>query len=334
MKNLFISCSVLALVFASCDSNDSNASASAELFLVTSSNTSGKVTYTNLLPTSPSVKTFTITSLDAEGISYDSKTDAILVASRTTNKLETYTGIKTNATAGTDNIMLSATSLVGDFINARETAVYGDKVVVVQDQIAANGNVNKLFVYQKTTTGFTLLKTFTTEFKLWGIHVEGNDLYAVVDLTGDIAQFKNFESNGNGTITATKRVTIEGLTRTHGITYSASNDLMVLTDVASATSATDGGLVLISNFSSVFASTVAEGTIATSKQIRIYGDKSMLGNPVDVAYDAVTKNIYVAERLNAGGQVLIFATPSTSGDYSPLNARLEAGVTSIFVLRK
>lgn len=334
MKNLLISCSVLAMALASCSSNDSNATAATELSLVTSSNTSGKVTYTNLLATSPTVKSFTIASLDAEGISYDSTTDAVLVASRTSNKLETYTGIKTSAAAGTDNIMLSFSSVVGDFTNARETAVYGDKVVVVQDQIAANGNVNKLFVYQKTTTGFTLLKSFTTEFKLWGIHVEGNDLYAVVDLTGDIAQFKNFESNGNGTITATKRVTIQGLTRTHGITYSSANDVMVLTDVASATSATDGGIILISNFSSVFASTAAAGTIATANQIRIYGDKSMLGNPVDVAYDAVSKNIYVAERLNAGGQVLIFATPTTSGDYSPLNARLEAGVTSIFVLRK
>ncbi|GIZ08306.1 hypothetical protein [Flavobacterium sp. UMI-01] len=334
MKKVFICLSMVLLVFSSCDNNDENNNNSKELAQVTSSNTSGKITYTNLLESSPMVKSFTIASLDAEGISYDSQADAVTVASRTNNKLETYTGIKAGVLAGTDNLSLSLSSEIGHFLNARETAVYGDKIVVVQDQIAANGNLNKLFLYQRNNAGITLLKTFTTDFKLWGIHMDGSDLYAVVDLTGDIVQFKNFENNASGAITATKRVTIEGLIRTHGITYSASDNVMVLTDVGSATSATDGGLVLINNFSSVFASTAAAGKITMDKQIRIYGPKSLLGNPVDVAYDNVSKNIYVAERLNGGGQVLIYSTPSASGDYAPLSARTEAGVTSIFVLRK
>ena len=334
MKNLFICTSLILLLFTSCDSNDSGTYTPAELNLVTSSNTSGKITYTNLLAASPVVKSFTIASLDAEGVSYDSDTDAITVVSRTNNKLETYSGIKVAVSSGIDNLALSSSSSVGDFINPRETAVSGDKVIVTQDQSAANGMLNKLFLYQRTSSGFTLLKTFTTDFKLWGIHLEGNDLYAVADLTSDLVLFKNFAANASGTITATKRVTIEGLTRTHGITYSSSDDVMVLTDVASAASATDGGLVIIKNFSSVFASTAASGTIAMSNQIRVYGPNSLLGNPVDVAYDNVTKNIYVAERLNAGGQVLTYSYPMTSGDATPLNVRPEAGVTSIFILRK
>lgn len=225
-------------------------------------------------------------------------------------------------------------SVTGEFNNARETAVSGDKVVVTQDQLVSNGLINKLFVYQKTTVGFTLLNTYTTNFKLWGIHMDGNDLYAVADLTGDIVQFKNFMNNASGSITPTKRVTIEGLIRTHGITYSASDDVMILTDVASAASATDGGLIVIKDFSSIFASTASAGTIALTNQVRVYGPNSLLGNPVDVAYDNVTKNIYVAERLNAGGQVLTFSYPIVSGDSTPVNARAELGVTSIFVLRK
>lgn len=333
MKNLFISSAFLMLLFASCDNNDSDSN-NAEASLVTSSNTSGKITYLDLLATTPMVKSYTVGSLDAEGISYDSDTDAVIVASRTNNRLETYSGLKTSLTAGTDNLMLSLSSLTGEFTNARETAVSGDIVVVAQDQLASNGLTNKLFIYRKSSTGFSLLKTFTTDFKLWGIHMVGADLYAVADLTGDIVLFRNFMTNASGNIAATKRVTIAGLVRTHGITYSASDDVMILTDVASATSATDGGLIVIKNFSSVFASTSAAGTIALTNQVRVYGPNSLLGNPVDVAYDSATKYIYVAERLNAGGQVLTYSYPTASGDFAPINVRAEAGVTSVFVLRK
>jgi hypothetical protein len=337
MKNLLITSAFLILCFSSCDSNDSGNNTPApapEATLVTSSNTSGKITVTNLLATAPMVKSFTIASLDAEGISYNSETDAVTVASRTANKLETYTGIKNALTAGTDNLMLSLSSVTGDFTNARETAVSGDIVVVAQDQLASNGMLNKLFVYKKTATGFTLSKTFTTDFKLWGIHLNGSDLFAVADLTGDLVFFKDFMNNASGTITATKRVTIAGLTRSHGITYSSSDDVMILTDVASATSGTDGGLIIIKNFSNVFNKTETSGTIALMNQTRIYGPNSTLGNPVDVAYDNVTKKIYVAERLNAGGQVLTYSFPMASGDMAPIDVRGEAGVTSVFLLRK
>lgn len=333
MKNLFLSFAVIAVSLVSCDNDDAQMS-TPELTLVTSSNTSGKISYVNLLEPSATVKSFTISSLDAEGISYNPKTDTVIVASRTNNRLEAYAGLKSGALAGSTSLTLSLNSSNLDFTNARETAVSGDKVVVVQDEFVSNGLVNKLLVYKKTTAGFTLLKTYTTNFKLWGIHMQGNDLYAVVDLTSDIVLYKNFMSNASGNITATKRVSIEGLVRTHGITYSAKDDLMVLTDVGSAASNSDGGLVFINKFASVFASTANMGTIATSSQIRIYGPNSTLGNPVDVAYDHVTNMTYVAERLNGGGMVLSFAKASVSGDATPVTSRVEAGVTSIFVIRK
>ena len=71
-----------------------------------------------------------------------------------------------------------------------------------------------------------------------------------------------------------------------------------------------------------------------SNQVRIYGPNSLLGNPVDVAYDHVTNDIYVAERLNGGGQVLKFAFPTTNGDFAPQTARNEAGVTAVYLLRR
>ena len=71
-----------------------------------------------------------------------------------------------------------------------------------------------------------------------------------------------------------------------------------------------------------------------ANQIRIYGPNSNLGNPVDVAYDSVTDKIYIAERLNAGGKVLTFSLPTTTSDATPLNSRTEAGVSSVYLIRK
>lgn len=337
MKNLFLSISVATLLFASCSDNDDqqseNSESSAEFKLVTTSNTSGKVSHSNLLENPSVAKLFTINSLDSDGAYFNSETDELIIASRTNNTLQLYNGLNSSVANNTDNLTLKFSS-TSDFNNAREIAVMGDKVIVTQDQNTANGNVNKLLVYQKTTTGFTLLNTYTVDFKVWGIHIDGTTLYAVADLSSDLVVFNNFFSNINGLITPSKRVTIEGLVRTHGITFSASDNRMVLTDVGSAASDVDGGIIVINNFSSVLGATSNLGTIAMSNQVRIYGVNSKLGNPVDVAYDNATKYIYVAERLNAGGQVLTFSLPTVNGDVAPLNSRTELGVSSVFLIRK
>src|SRR5690606_4577854 len=118
-KNLFISCAVLILSLTSC-SNDDKEMKDKELVLVTSSNTSGKVTYVDLLEPSAMVKSFTIASLDAEGISYNPDTDAITVASRTNNRLESYSDVKAAAASGAIALTASLSSSNLDFTNARE----------------------------------------------------------------------------------------------------------------------------------------------------------------------------------------------------------------------
>lgn len=345
MKNFLIACALASFLLTACNNDDAalvsenpppvdaTPTPARELKLVTSSNTSGKVTFSDLLAASPIVKSVSVSGLDSDGIFFDSGKDQIVLASRTNNRLESYLGLRNSIISGTDNLMLAFSS-TSDFNNAREIAVIDDKVIVTQDQNTANGNINKILVYQKTASSFNLMNTYTVDFKVWGIHIEGSDLYAVADLTSDIVVFNNFFSNPSGNITPSKRVVIEGLVRTHGITFSAADNRMILTDVGSATSATDGGLVIINNFSSVFMATANMGTITTGNQIRVYGPTSLLGNPVDVAYDNVSKNIYVAERLNGGGQVLTFSLPTSNGDYAPTSSRIEAGVTAVYLVRK
>ena len=338
MKTKILLLSALATTILSCSDDASETITiptlpSQEFKLVTSSNTSGKVTYTNLLETNPTVKSFTIPSMDTDGIYYNSSNDEIILASRTNNVLEVYKGIKNAITNGGTTLSVNNSS-TSDFNNPREVAVSGNKVVVTQDQNVANLNTNKLVVYTKSSTGLTLLNSYTVNFKIWGIFLQGNTMYAVADLTGDLVVFENFFTNPSGAITATKRVTIEGLVRTHGITYSSVNNTMVLTDVGSATSDSDGGIIVINNFTTVLNNTANNGIIAMSNQKRIYGASSKLGNPVDVSYDYVTNKIYVAERLNEGGKLLTFNKPTTNGDASPIESRLEPGISSVYLIRK
>ena len=344
MKNLLLLGLVSSLALLSCSDDDTvvqtpetpNPTPVAEPVakLVTASNTTGKISYTNLLNTSATTLSFSVDGMDNDGIFYNNETDEIILASRTNNRIETYSGLNNAIMSGMDNLSMTHTSSNMHFTNPREIAVSGDKIIVTQDQAASNGDTNKLFVYQKSSSGYALIGDYTLDFKVWGIHMEGNDLFAIVDLTSDIVVFNNFFSMADGMIMPSKRVSIEGLVRTHGITHSIEDNVMILTDVASASDATDGGIVIISNFSSVFAATSNMGTIAMSNQKRIYGPNTALGNPVDVAYDHETNLIYVAERANGGGKVLTFDMPMLSGDIAPAFSRDEAGVASVFLHRE
>lgn len=338
MKKTIFTSVLLSVILFSC-SDDANNSAASDLSrsankdfkLVTTSNTSGKVSVTDL--NASTTNSFTIASTDSDGSYYDAENDLFILASRSNNKIETYGGVASAVATNAASLSLGLTSS-SDFNNPREIAVSGDKIIITQDQNAANSNTSKLLVYQKTNTAINLLNSYTINFKAWGIHLEGNTLYAVADLTGDLVAFEDFFSNSNGSILPTKRVSIEGLVRTHGLTYSHRSNTMVLTDVGSAASATDGGIIIIKGFTDVFAETPNMGIVAVKKQIRIYGSATTLGNPVDVAYDNFTKQIYVAERLNGGGRVLTFDLPNSNGNFSPASSRNEAGVSSVYLLRE
>ncbi|MEO5777727.1 MAG: hypothetical protein ABIQ27_12545 [Flavobacterium sp.] len=337
MKKTILTSFLLSFVMISC-STDNNSSANNEarsakkdFKLFTTSNTTGKVSVTDLNTSTTS--SFTVASTDADGAYYFDDSDEFILASRTNNKIELYYDVSESVATNAASLNLGTAS-TSDFNNPREIAVAGDKIVVTQDQNAANGNTNKLLVYERTATGISLLNSYTVNFKIWGIHLEGSTLYAVADLTSDLVIFDNFFANTDGAITASKRVTIEGLVRTHGITYSNRSNTMVLTDVGSATSDSDGGLIIIKGFTDVLANTPNMGTIAMNKQIRIYGAATSLGNPVDVAYDNFTKTIFVAERLNGGGKLLTFDLPKTNGNYAPTSSRAELGVSSVYLLRE
>lgn len=333
MKNLFTYSALFVaalLTFSSCEPEDDFdfelPEKGEKSTAYVSSNTSGMVTMLEADGLNDvEVKQKKIASMDADGIYYNEERNEIILASRTTNRIEIYQKMK-------DGSLEIKTTSTPDFTNAREIAVSGNMIVVVQDaDPALNNNMNKFYVYERTPSGVRYRNTYDVGINLWGIHADGSTLYAVVDNSSDIVSFDNFFSNPNGMIEPTKRVTIEGLVRTHGITYSKDDDKMVLTDVGDGAAADDGALVVISNFSALFSGTANGGTIGADDQVRIEGSNTMLGNPVDVAYDEETGYVYVAERASGGGKVLIFATPMADGNIAPGYSKDVAGASAIYL---
>jgi len=271
--------------------------------------------------TGDSLVTYMTTTTAAEGIYYDATDDMVFQASRSDLQLEAFADI--NTLIDGDAITSSFTG-AADLESPRELAVNGSTFVV-----ADNGS-NKFFVYENTGSGFTLMNTVEVPFPVWGITFKGDDLYAVVDTTGDLAVYYDFLSNANSAILRpSKRVTIEGIVRTHGITYDGTDDVMVLTDIGDATDAnTDGGFHVISEFSSKFDALSDGELLPIGMQVRVAGSSTLLGNPIDVAYDSETDAVYVSEIGN--GKVLGFTSIGSGGDVSPSFNKDLAMASSIY----
>ena len=258
--------------------------------------------------TGDSLVTFTTDAMAAEGIYYDTDEDVLVQASRSDLRLDAYTGISD---------LMGDTDITADFSSTanlespREIAVSGDTYVV-----SDNGS-HKFFVYSRSTNGFSLMNTVDIPFPVWGITFKGDDLYAVVDSSSDLAVFYDFESNVmDGTLMPSKRITIEGIVRTHGLTYSGSDDVMIMTDIGDAENTSDdGGFHVINNFSEKFDALSDGEVLSVNEQIRVAGPSTMLGNPIDVAYDSEEDAIYISEIGN--GKVLGFTSIGDGGDLTP-----------------
>ncbi|RFN58256.1 hypothetical protein [Marixanthomonas ophiurae] len=329
-----ILCSSLFIYSCSDDdsvSDDDGPSEDSRAELYASSNTNGNPTMYDLSDQSNiETKTFLTLSTDAEGIYYDEDEDQLTQASRSMLKLNTYGDISVTEDGINLDLVLESSA---DLESPRDIAVNGD-IFVVSDNADVDGDPNtddgRFFVYTKTASGFTLRNTVEIGFAVWGIEFVGNDLFAVVDKTSDIAQFSDFSNvTTNTTVAPTKQITVEGIVRTHGIGF--DDGTMILTDIGDAAVDSDGGFHIISNFQSKF-NGVADGEtlVVADNQIRVSGGSTFLGNPVSADYDADSDTVFIAERANGGGRVLAFVDASEGGNISPdINNEL-SGASSVY----
>ena len=331
IKTIAFTCAI-AIGLISC-SDDNNSIAQVETkILFTSNNADGNVNIYNVTNINSVTKsTLTTTATAADGIYYDGDEDLVVQASRSSLGLEGYAGV--SITSSAINATVTANVMSGlNMTSPREVAVNGD-FYVVADNADADGNSatsdGRLFVYTKSGNNFTLRNTITTDIKLWGIIFIGNDLYAVADTTNELAVYSNFLNNtSTTTLAATKQIAVEGIVRTHGLTYDAMTDTMILTDIGDAGSGTDGGFHVIENFNSKFSGTANGVTLAVNQQTRVAGSNTVLGNPVDVAYDGATKTVFIAEAKN--GKILAFNNISNGGNITPIYSADLASASAVY----
>ena len=291
-----------------------------------SSNTSGTAAMLGVDATDDvTFRTFDVAGMDADGIYYSSDDDVLYQLNRTDNVVNAYSNAKISIEQG-DNPTLTATS-TSDFSNGRELTVSGNTLVVAQDASDGNGQINKFVVYTASATDIVKVAEYETDINLWGIQLVGSTLYAIEDNSDRLAIFDDFLSNVDGeNVTADRLITVEGIVRTHGIIVDTDNSTMVLTDVGSGAVADDGAFAIVRDFMSA----MQDGTISADEQVRVAGASTLLGNPVDVAYDYTNDLVYIAERANGGGRILAFDGATGGGDVTPRYARDFAGASAIY----
>ena len=322
---LLLACSVFGL--SSCDDDDEvlgvDLTDNGTLFL--SSNSSGLVGIIDTKDDPLVLETFSASGMDADGILYEEDDERIIQVSRSNNTLVSYEEVLDNDFDGA--VEFTSTS---DFENGRGITAAGDNRYVVaqdDDDDGDDDDKNALVLYGfNDDAGFTKVKTVNTGFNLWGLEFHDGTLFAIVDNSDSVAVINNFfDIADNGTAVVDRFIRIDGLVRTHGIEYDDDDDLMILTDVGSGASDSDGAIFIIRDFSDF------TGDVVTSANYtKISGPNTMLGNPVDVDYDNDEEIFYVAERLRGGGMLLTFAQDA-NGDVAPLNTIAFPGLSSLFL---
>lgn len=117
----------------------------------------------------------------------------------------------------------------------------------------------------------------------------------------------------------------------HGIEYDRASDMLVVSDVGLASEDGDGALYLIGSASEA-SDTATGGGAAIVEPVRaLRGSATRLGNPVDILLRPDGR-LFVAEKLNGGGQILVFdaiLTGAATGNVAPDQAVTTASLGSI-----
>ncbi|PSG86347.1 hypothetical protein [Aurantibacter aestuarii] len=335
-----------ALAFVSCSDDDDatvvvgtptpGVTAQTRLF-ATSNGGSSIVNYNLTDLNNITTKTFITANANADGVYYDASTDLAVVANRNTNSLDAYNSININ---NSGVAVVSDFSSTADMSSPREVTVKGNFYVVANsnpDGLDATAD-GEFYIYQKSGNSFTLRNVVSVAFDVWSGVFVGDDFYVVVDKTGDLAVFNNFlaANTVDATVAPSKRITIEGITRTHGITFDASTGTGIMTDIATvgvAGAEADGGFHVIADFESKVAAVADGGTLLIAgNQVRVAGSNTMLGNPVDVAFDGSTGIVYIAEAAN--GKILAFSNVSAGGNLTPIVDNDLSGASSVYLSKE
>ena len=126
----------------------------------------------------------------------------------------------------------------------------------------------------------------------------------------------------------------------HGLTYSAKLDVLIVTEIGEAAAPmipdptkppfnADGGIYIIEGAK---AKLTAGGNVTASRVI--YGANTMLGNPVDVAFDDRDNKslIYIAEKANK--RISVFKLTDTGNIAPTISTTVTTSPEAVFLYTK
>ena len=256
------------------------------------------------------LKTFNTTA--NEGVAFDSLGNLLQASDSESGSIKTICQLANRADgssydANTDREITGANTTL---VNPKGIAVAQKSGLI----FIADFGAMQITTFGATAAGnATPLGTTITEAAPWDVdYDETNDRLYVALTNGDVAVYDNFVGGEfaampSRTITPSNNDGTQISVNIHGIVYDSNTNKLVLSDVGSASDATDGSLFVINNAST------ADGLVSVARSIA--GPATMLGNPVDISLEG--SDLRVAEKSNDA--VLVFSNifSGESGDITP-----------------
>ncbi len=190
--------------------------------------------------------------------------------------------------------------MIGGLANAGLAAPKGIDIAEELDLVlVANNGSGNIKGFSLSAEGDVAPTVFIDNFgdfggNVWDVHYDATtDTLFAAGTTGALFLFNNFSTdmgvNGpTSTIIPSDASGAQISVNLHGVAYDAASDTVILTDVGSADSNSDGQIFTITGAS------MATGNVPVTA--RISGAETMLGNPVDLVLDG--GSIIVAEKAN------------------------------------
>lgn len=246
---------------------------------------------------------------DVENVALDQNGDAVIsfdVPASSTGGLSFINRLALRMTGeaidlpDTDRQILgAATTLVAP--KGVETVSDQGAVLVADLNAAAPGAIKAFSLCASGNVAPVFTTTLPAGTRPWDVDYDPDaDRLFVAATNGTVLVYDGYFAGTPGTATPDRIIdpadAFGGASNIHGIIHVAETDQLILSDVGAAGSSTDGRLYVLDNAST------ASGV--TTLRLEIGGPATLLGNPVDIAFDGT--NLYVAEKANGGGFVFRF----------------------------
>lgn len=279
-------------------------------FLIANNGTDNSNTVDLVNQNATALKRFT--GLNNQGVQLDPLGNLIQAGDSSNGSLKTVcqVAMRPNGAVFDPTVDRELTGAATGLVNPKGIAYSKQRgLVLIADQ-----NAMQITVYGAAAAGNAApLASTTTEAMPWDLfYDEINDSLYVALTNGVLSVYDNYVASNfaampSRNITPVDENGMQLSVNLHGIAYDRVSDKMVLSDVGSATDATDGSLYVLNNIS------VADGEVTPARVIR--GPATRLGNPVDIVLSG--SELRVAEKANDA--ILVFADilSGPGGDVAP-----------------